>query len=99
MEVQNVENDVQIIFETSTPSAGTGRNLQVQEELPEITHPSPSTSTSAPTSMQGESAETVTLSESILNPTNNRNSSKDTENKNVHEDDSTLEQYFSQFQA
>lgn len=98
MEVQNVENDVQIIFETSTPSAGTGRNLQVQEELSEITHPSPST-TSAPTSMQGESGETETLSESILDPTNNQNSSKDTENKNVHEDDSNLAQYISEFQA
>ncbi|CAG4953178.1 unnamed protein product [Parnassius apollo] len=98
-ELQNVENDVQIIFETSTPSASTERNLQVQEELPEITHPSPFTSTSAPTSMQEESAETETLSESILNPTNNQNSSKDKENKNVHEDDSTLAQYVSEFQA
>ncbi|XP_050666753.1 uncharacterized protein LOC126966635 [Leptidea sinapis] len=66
MEVRNVENDVQIIFETSTPSAGKGRNLQVQEELPEITHPSPSTSTSAPMSMQGESVETETLSETFV---------------------------------
>lgn len=99
MEVQNVENDVQIIYETSTPSAGTGCNLQVHEELPEITQPSPYTSTSAPTSMQGKSAEPETLSKSILNPTNNQNSSKDTENKNVHKDDSTLSQYISEFQA
>lgn len=97
MEVQN-DDDVQIIFDTSTPSAGTGYNLQVQEELPEITHPSPST-TSAPTSMQGKSAETETLSESILNPTNNQNSSKDIENKNENEDDFTLAHYISEFQA
>lgn len=51
MEVPNVENDLQIFFETSTPSAGTGCNLQVHEELPEITQPSPYTSTSAPTNM------------------------------------------------
>lgn len=97
MEVENVENDVQIIFEKSTPSVGTGGNLQVQEELPVIAYPS--TSTSASTSMQGKSAETETLSESILNLKNNQNSSKDTKNKNENEDDSTLAQYISEFQA